>query len=132
MAASAFFTRIRRSLKAGNIEQGRSDYPKPDHLWRRYCEGPGLTNPRIATQLLEPFNQTLGKGERYYQQTAINRAVEAILSGRRRFLLTMATGTGKTPSPSRSARPRTRSHAATRPWRPSTIASAAGRGTRWP
>jgi len=78
------------------LEQGRSDYPKPADLWRRYCEARGLNNPRVATQLLEPFNQTVGKGERYYQQTAINRAVEAILSGRRRLLLTMATGTGKT------------------------------------
>ncbi|MDT0496478.1 DEAD/DEAH box helicase family protein [Algiphilus sp. W345] len=33
---------------------------------------------------------------RYYQQIAINRAVEAILAGKKRLLLTMATGTGKT------------------------------------
>jgi type I restriction enzyme R subunit len=38
----------------------------------------------------------VGKSERYYQQIAINRAVEAILKGDRRLLLTMATGTGKT------------------------------------
>jgi type I restriction enzyme R subunit len=36
------------------------------------------------------------KGERYYQQIAINRAVETILKGQRRLLITMATGTGKT------------------------------------
>jgi type I restriction enzyme, R subunit len=34
---------------------------------------------------------------RYYQQIAINRTVQAILQGKRRVLLTMATGTGKTP-----------------------------------
>jgi type I restriction enzyme R subunit len=33
---------------------------------------------------------------RYYQEIAINRTVQAILSGRRRSLLTLATGTGKT------------------------------------
>ena len=33
---------------------------------------------------------------RYYQEIAINRRVQAILQGRRRILLTMATGTGKT------------------------------------
>ena len=36
------------------------------------------------------------KVPRYYQQIAINRAVEAILPGKRRVLLTLATGTGKT------------------------------------
>jgi type I restriction enzyme, R subunit len=46
--------------------------------------------------LLAPFNHDAGKGERYYQQIAINRAVEAILKGKNRILLTMATGTGKT------------------------------------
>src|SRR5260370_9416402 len=42
------------------------------------------------------MNHTVGKGERYYQEIAVNRAVEGILTGRRRILLTMATGTGKT------------------------------------
>jgi type I restriction enzyme R subunit len=33
---------------------------------------------------------------RYYQTIAINRAVEAVLRGQSRILITMATGTGKT------------------------------------
>jgi type I restriction enzyme R subunit len=37
----------------------------------------------------------VGKGERYYQEIAVNRAVEGIFSCRRRQLLTMATGTGE-------------------------------------
>jgi len=49
-----------------------------------------------ADQLLTPFNHAVGRGERYYQQIAINRVVQAILTGRRRVLVTMATGTGKT------------------------------------
>ena len=36
------------------------------------------------------------KEPRYYQRTAINRSVEAILRGDKRLLLTLATGTGKT------------------------------------
>lgn len=36
------------------------------------------------------------KEPRYYQRTAINRAVQGILRGDQRLLLTMATGTGKT------------------------------------
>ena len=38
----------------------------------------------------------IGKQPRYYQEIAINRVIKAILSGRKRILLTMATGTGKT------------------------------------
>ena len=37
-----------------------------------------------------------GKLPRYYQEIAVNRAVQAILRGQPRVLLTMATGTGKT------------------------------------
>ena len=36
------------------------------------------------------------KTPRYYQLTAINRAVQAIAAGQTRVLLVMATGTGKT------------------------------------
>ena len=35
-------------------------------------------------------------GDRYYQEIAINRVLEAIGEGRDRILLTLATGTGKT------------------------------------
>ena len=71
-------------------------YPTPDELWSRYRAGNGLTDDTAAARLLMPMNHTLGKGERYYQEIAVNRAVEGILTGRRRQLLTMATGTGKT------------------------------------
>jgi type I restriction enzyme R subunit len=71
------------------------DFPTPPQLWQRYQIGMGFTNPE-AEQLLAPFNHEPGKGERYYQQIAINRTVEAILQGKGRILLTMATGTGKT------------------------------------
>ena len=37
-----------------------------------------------------------GKAPRYYQQVAINKAVNAMIQGQDRILLTMATGTGKT------------------------------------
>jgi type I restriction enzyme R subunit len=73
-----------------------ADYPTPDQLWQRYQQGIGLTKPQSAEQLLAPYNHTQAKSERYYQQIAINRTVEAILKGQDRLLLTMATGTGKT------------------------------------
>ena len=71
-------------------------YPTPADLWARYRTGKGLADDTVATRLTTPMNHTVGKGERYYQEIAINRAVEGILTGRRRQLLTMATGTGKT------------------------------------
>lgn len=78
------------------IEKTRSDYPTPAELWQRYRAGSNINDQQVADRLLTPFNYTVNKGERYYQQIAINRTVEAILKGQRRLLLTMATGTGKT------------------------------------
>jgi type I restriction enzyme R subunit len=78
------------------VERICADYPSPSALWERYRSGSGLAAPETANQLLTPFNHTVGKGERYYQQIAVNRTVEAVLKGQRRLLLTMATGTGKT------------------------------------
>ena len=78
------------------LETLRADYPTPAELWQRYREGSEIKDPETAGRLLTPFNHAVAKGERYYQQIAVNRTVEAILKGRRRLLLTMATGTGKT------------------------------------
>jgi type I restriction enzyme, R subunit len=46
--------------------------------------------------VLAPNYHLTGKSPRYYQDIAINRAVQAILQGKQRILLTLATGTGKT------------------------------------
>ncbi|MEJ0023258.1 MAG: DEAD/DEAH box helicase family protein [Alphaproteobacteria bacterium] len=77
-------------------ETSISDYPSPALLWDRYQSGAGISDGVKAAQLLTPYNQVGGKSPRYYQQIAIQRTIEAILSGRKRILLTMATGTGKT------------------------------------
>lgn len=77
-------------------ESPRPDYPTPGELWNRYCNGAGLADPKLGEQLLTPFNHAVGKGERYYQQIAVNSIIEALLKGQRRLLITMATGTGKT------------------------------------
>lgn len=73
-----------------------ADFPTPHALWQRYRAHAGIAEGAKSDQLLTPYNHTVGKGERYYQQIAINRAVEAMLKGDRRLLITMATGTGKT------------------------------------
>lgn len=73
-------------------------YPTPDALWQRYRANSHIVDDQTAERLLTPLNHSVNKGERYYQHIAINRTVEAILKGQRRTLLTMATGTGKTPT----------------------------------
>src|SRR5205814_9356015 len=61
----------------------------------RVRDGQGLGDD-AAAELLTPSHHLSGKSPRYYQEIAINRSVQAILQGKRRVLLTMATGTGKT------------------------------------
>jgi len=71
-------------------------FPTPDELWQRLRSAEKLADEETATKLLTPANPTIGKGQRYYQEIAINRVIQAILQGDKRVLLTMATGTGKT------------------------------------
>jgi type I restriction enzyme R subunit len=73
-----------------------ADFPTPDDLWRRYQAGSGIDTPESVNHLIAPYNTVGSKPPRYYQQIAINRTVESILAGKKRLLLTMATGTGKT------------------------------------
>lgn len=71
-------------------------FPTPDELWSRLRQAQDLGDHTTTQRLLTPFNRVSGKIPRYYQEIAINRAVQAVLQGKRRILLTMATGTGKT------------------------------------
>jgi type I restriction enzyme R subunit len=77
------------------LENELDRFPSPGELWFRYQQGQGLTTA-TANALLAPFFHQPGKEPRYYQRIAIQRAVEGIVGGKRRCLLTMATGTGKT------------------------------------
>ena len=71
-------------------------FPSPAELWARYQAWRGL-DETITSKIEAPyFDDGSGKQPRYYQVTAINRAVEAVARGQRRVLLVMATGTGKT------------------------------------
>ncbi len=71
------------------------NFPTPEELWMRLSQSEGI-EPEIAGRLLEPCNTLPGKTPRYYQEIAINRAIKSILQGKKRVLLTLATGTGKT------------------------------------
>ena len=77
------------------LEREVDRLPSPQELWERYQIGQKL-GPDASAALLLPYYIQPGKEPRYYQKIAISRTVEAIVGGKRRNLLTMATGTGKT------------------------------------
>ncbi|HCE45438.1 MAG TPA: DEAD/DEAH box helicase [Lentisphaeria bacterium] len=77
------------------IESRISDFPTADELWSRLRKSEKITDD-VAGHLLTLANLTTGKEPRYYQRIAIDQAVKSIVQGKKRVLLTMATGTGKT------------------------------------
>jgi len=91
--------------KEGEIER----YPSPEELWDLTFAKPidqrgyGLQFLTSATNdwrnrfAAIPYPDKSGSWSiRYYQETAVNRVLEAIEDGKDRILLTLATGTGKT------------------------------------
>ena len=78
------------------LETPRLDFPTPTELWDRQRKGLALT-ARAEEVVLTPGRPDPEAPLRYYQEVAVTRAVEAIASGRRRTLLTLCTGAGKTP-----------------------------------
>lgn len=72
------------------------EFPTPDQLWKRYKKFRGIEDEEEKL-VLQPYHEdTSGKEPRYYQVEAINRTIEAVAKGKKRVLLVMATGTGKT------------------------------------
>lgn len=71
-------------------------FPPPQDLWKRYKQFRGIADA-AEHLVVQPYHDDLtGKEPRYYQVDAVNRTIEAVASGKRRVLLVMATGTGKT------------------------------------
>lgn len=69
-------------------------YPTPDELWNLTFAKANAWRDRFAAV---PFEDKGGSHPgRYYQDVAVERAMEAIADNRQRILLTLATGTGKT------------------------------------
>jgi type I restriction enzyme R subunit len=95
----AFATNGKTILEHNFITGKETDidrFPSPDELWTSLRQAEGITDDVIAERILAPGYRVPGKPPRYYQEIAINRSIKAILSGKKRVLLTMATGTGKT------------------------------------
>ncbi|WP_319231100.1 EcoAI/FtnUII family type I restriction enzme subunit R [Draconibacterium orientale] len=78
-----------------NIGTGKyiNSFPTPEEIYNRTFEN--LT-PLKEELLSVPFYLTGDKQPRYYQENAVNNAIEAIANNEKRVLLTLATGTGKT------------------------------------
>jgi type I restriction enzyme R subunit len=71
-------------------------FPTAEDLWTRLSASEGILDEKTAERVLAPYYHLSGKSPRYYQEISINRAVQAVLQGKHRILLTLATGTGKT------------------------------------
>ena len=75
-------------------------YPAPEELWNLTFAEADAWRDRFATV---PFEDKGGFFQpRYYQDLAIERVLDAISAAQDRILLTLATGTGKPSSRSRS------------------------------
>lgn len=81
---------IEADLETG-VEREIAAFPTPKELFNRL-----KLRHEVAERLLTPTFRTPGRTLRYYQDIAVNRAVQAVLEGKERALLTLATGTGKT------------------------------------
>ncbi|WP_341210264.1 EcoAI/FtnUII family type I restriction enzme subunit R [Alteromonas stellipolaris] len=83
-------------------EQLVDRYLSPEEMWAIAFDGAnGQIEPDFTSTWRENFAKIPFecKGDwqpRYYQENAINQALEAIAKGKDRILLTLATGTGKT------------------------------------
>lgn len=83
------FTGLNKSMKI-------NDFPYPNELWNRYVDAKQINNDEETIISVPFYIGRNNKRPRYYQRNAINRTVEAILKGRKKMMLVMATGTGKT------------------------------------
>ena len=76
--------------KEGNI----FNFPTPDELWNKTFSDQNEWRDKFDAV---PFESVGGsKGARYYQELAVNNALNAVAEEKQRVLLTLATGTGKT------------------------------------
>jgi len=82
-------------LAKGNEKEGLvTQFPTPDELWNKVF---GDSNEWEAKFNAVPFENVYSDSQqRYYQEIAVNKVMDAIAHNKQRILLTLATGTGKT------------------------------------
>ncbi len=81
------------NMKTGK-EEFINTYPTPNELWNMVFAVQNEWREKFASV---PFEDKSGSWQlRYYQELAVNKTMEAIANDKKRILLTLATGTGKT------------------------------------
>lgn len=84
-----------REIYEVNMKTGKEWYlerfPTPDELWNAVSTDQNDWKEKFASVLEEGAFRS-----RYYQENAINKALDAVAENKDRILLTLATGTGKT------------------------------------
>lgn len=80
-------------MKTGK-EELVEKYPTPEELWNKTFEDQNEWREKFNAIPFEDINKT--KPPRFYQEIAVNNALEAVANNKERILLTLATGTGKT------------------------------------
>jgi type I restriction enzyme R subunit len=76
------------------VEGNVDNYLTPDEIWHKTF---GDRNEWLEKFNSIPFENAFGDSQqRYYQEIAINKVMEAVANNKNRILLTLATGTGKT------------------------------------
>ena len=76
--------------------QKMDQFPTPEQIRQRYEQGKGFT---LDSELAKPIITPFPRGEasqRYYQDAAIRATLEKLAIGKKRALLSLATGSGKT------------------------------------
>lgn len=72
-----------------------AEFPSPEVLRERYINEKNLNEEQL--KLIEcPFYTDPDFKPRYYQKASVDKTLEAIANGKRRALIVLATGTGKT------------------------------------
>ena len=80
-----------------NTQKTLKRFPTSEELFKRYADYIFGRRAFDPSSLTYPYHHVVeGKSPWYFQETAIKKIIEAILNGKKRILLTMATGSGKT------------------------------------
>ena len=76
------------------LEGPVAKFPTPDELWNKTYSDQNAWKEKFTNVPFEDVNGS--KNARYYQEIAVNRVMDAVAEDKKRVLLTLATGTGKT------------------------------------
>ena len=82
--------------KEKNLPKVLKGFYSPKDLKELLEKDEDIANQKLKEESFEYLESKIGLGLRYYQIDAIRSVEESLISGKKKVLLTMATGTGKT------------------------------------